>query len=126
MLTEKQFQQWCLRFGLSAHTRELLARLRATPPVRRIGSRAHNISGSYASRNMGCTIQFESHKVELLAIYVLAYDQSVLEYSDQPRVLELRNASPTGRPVKVQHILSFFRHLAVFVQLLCSSQRSQN
>jgi putative transposase len=125
MLTEKQFQQWCLRFGLSAHTRELLARLRASPPVRRVGSRAHHVSRTYASRNMGSTIQFESHKVELWVIYILAYDQSVLEYSDQPMVLELRYASPTGRPVKVQHTLSFFRHLAVFVQLLCSSQRSQ-
>ena len=71
MLTDTQFQHWCLRLGLSTETRELVARLRVSPPARRVGSHAHNVSGSYASRKMGCTIQFESHKVELWAIYLM-------------------------------------------------------
>ncbi len=107
MLTDTQFQHWCLRLGLSTETRELVARLRVSPPARRVGSHAHNVSGSYASRKMGCTIQFESHKVELWAIYLMEYDQSVLEYYDQPMVLELRYTSPSGRPVKVQHTPDF-------------------
>lgn len=107
MQTDIQFQQWCLRLGLSAETRDLIARLRTAPPVRRVGSRAHNVSGAYASRKMGCTIQFESHKVELWAIYVMEYDWAVLEYYDQPMLLELRYASPSGRPVKVQHTPDF-------------------
>ena len=107
MLTDTQFQHWCLRLGLSTETRELVARLRVSPPARRVGSHAHNVSGSYASRKMGCTIQFESHKVELWAIYLMEYDQSVLEYYDQPMVLELRYTSPSGRPVHVKHIPDF-------------------
>lgn len=107
MLTDTQFQHWCLRLGLSAETRDLVARLRVSPPVRRVGSHAHNVSGVYASRKMSCTIQFESHKVELWTIYMMEYDQSVLEYYDQPTVLELRYTSPSGRPVKVQHTPDF-------------------
>jgi putative transposase len=60
MLNSTQFQQWCLRLSLSAETRDLIARLRAFPPARRVGTHAHNASGAYASRKMGCTIQFES------------------------------------------------------------------
>ncbi len=107
MLTDIQFQQWYLRLGLSAETRDLIARLRISPPARRVGSHAHNVSGAYASRKMGCTIQFESHKVELWAIYDMEYDRAVLEYYDQPMVLELRYTSPSGRPVHVKHIPDF-------------------
>jgi len=80
MMQAGAFDQWCHRLGLSPATRELLARLRAAPPVRRVQGRAQNVSGTYASRKMGLTIQFESHKVELWAIYAMEYDTQVLEY----------------------------------------------
>ena len=80
MLTTAQFQQWCQRLHLSAETQEYLARLRAAPPVRRVVSRAQNVSGTYASRKMGGTVQFESHKVELWAIYAMEHDRAILEY----------------------------------------------
>jgi len=63
MLTAAQFQQWCRRLRLSPETQEHIARLRALPPVRRVSSRAQNVRGAYASRKMGCTLQFESHMV---------------------------------------------------------------
>src|SRR5207249_11798750 len=107
LFNSSEFQRWCVQLKLPPETRDLIARLRASPPVRRVGSHAHNVSGAYASRKMGCTIQFESHKVELWAIYVMEYDQSVLEYSDQPMVLELRYTSPSGRPVHVKHTPDF-------------------
>src|SRR5216684_7915399 len=107
MLTTTQFQHWCLRLGFSPETCELLARLRASPPARRVRSRAHNVSGAYASRKMGCTIQFESHKVELWAMYVMEYDRAVLEYYDQPLVLPLRYTSSSARPVQVDHTPDF-------------------
>src|SRR5207244_4429351 len=80
MMQAGAFDQWCHRLGLRPATRELLARLRAAPPVRRVQGRAQNVSGTYASRKMGLTIQFESHKVELWAIYAMEYDTQVLEY----------------------------------------------
>jgi putative transposase len=107
MLTTAQFQQWCRRLRLSSETQEHLARLRAAPPVRRVGSRAQNVSGAYTSRKMGCTLQFESHKVELWAIYTMEHDRAVLEYYDQPTTLTLRYRSKTGRQVTVPHTPDF-------------------
>ena len=74
MMPAAAFDQWCHRLGLGPETRACLARLRAAPPVRRVQGRAQNVSGTYASRKMGMTIQFESHKVELWAIYAMEYD----------------------------------------------------
>jgi len=96
VLTAAQFQHWCLRLHLSPETSEVLARLRSLAPSRRVGSRIENVSGAYASRKMGCTIQFESHKVELWAIYTMEYDHTVLEYYDQPTKLELQYLAKWG------------------------------
>ena len=107
MLTTSQFQHWCASLHLSQQTCQVLLELRASPPVRRVGSRAGNVSGAYASRKMGCTIQFESHKVELWAIYTMEHDESVLEYYDQPCQLELHYLSRSGRNKTVSHTPDF-------------------
>jgi putative transposase len=107
MLTAAQFQQWCLRLRLPPATIELLARRRATPPKRHVRSQANNVSGTYASHKMGCTIQFESHKVELWAIYAMEYDPRVLEYYDQPLTLELHFVTNSGGNKTVPHTPDF-------------------
>lgn len=107
MLTAAQFQQWCLRLGLAPTTSEFLARRRAALPVRHVRSQANNVSGTYASRKMGCTIQFESHKVELWAIYTMEYDSRVLEYYDQPLTLELHFMTKAGGNKTVPHTPDF-------------------
>ncbi len=84
MLDPSQFQQWCQRLQLPPTTCDLITRLRTAPPARHVQSRAHNVSGRYPSRKMGATIQFESHTVELWAIYTMEHDPQVLEYLDQP------------------------------------------
>ena len=56
---------------------------------------------------MGVTIQFESHKVELWAIYAMEYDAQVLEYFDQSDTLTLTYQSPSGRTVVVSHTPDF-------------------
>jgi len=107
MMQAAAFDQWCHRLALSPGTREFIARLRASPPVRRVQGRAQNVSGTYASRKMGVTIQFESHKVELWAIYAMEYDVQVLEYFDQPHTLPLTYQSPSRRPVVAAHTPDF-------------------
>jgi len=107
VLTAAQFRHWCLHLHLSAETSEVLARLRSAAPSRRVGSRSDNVSGAYASRKMGCTIQFESHKVELWAIYTMEYDSTVLEYYDQPTKLELHYLAKSGRNITVFHTPDF-------------------
>lgn len=107
MLTATQFQEWYGSLQLPPHTCQLLTAIRASRPVRRVGSRASNVSGAYASRKMGCTIQFESHKVELWAIYSMEHDPQVLEYYDQPLQLDLTYAAKSGRRMTVKHTPDF-------------------
>src|SRR5439155_9447949 len=76
--------------------------------ARRVRSGRCNVSGRYPSRKMGATIQFESHRVELAAIYEMEYDAAVLEYWDQPLSIKLDYRSPAGRPMGVLHTPDFF------------------
>src|SRR6266700_8265458 len=101
------FEQWCDRLQLPTATRDFLIRLRSSPPARRVQGRLLNVCGTYTSRKMGVSIQFESHTVELWAIYTMEHDREVLEFYDQPRRLELRYQSATGRPLTVQHTPDF-------------------
>lgn len=99
------FEQWCRRLQLRAETHDLLARLRASLPGRRVQGRAHNMSGAYASRKMGRTIQFESHTVELWAAYTMEYDLQVLEFFDQPNVgLKLHYLGPVGASLAARRV----------------------
>ena len=84
MLTPSEFESWCRELQLSPAVREMIAAIRMSQPARRVTSRAKNVSGAYPSRKMGVTIQFESHTVELWAIYLMEHDPDVLEFYDQP------------------------------------------
>ncbi len=101
------FEQWCDRLQLPTATRDFLAHLRASPPARRVQGRLFNVCGTFASRKMGVSIQFESHTVELWAIYTMEYDAQVLEFFDQPYQLELHYQGPSGRPTQALHTPDF-------------------
>src|ERR1700676_3971404 len=90
------FEQWCDRLQLPTATRDFLAHLRASPPARRVQGRLFNVCGTFASRKMGVTIQFESHTVELWAIYLMEHDPDVLEFYDQPQTFKLRYQAKSG------------------------------
>ena len=102
-----EFEQWCDRLQLPTSTRDFLLHLRSSPPARRVQGRLLNVSGTYASRKMGVSIQFESHTVELWAIYTMEYDKEVLEYFDQPCTIELHYRGPSGRPTQARHTPDF-------------------
>ncbi len=97
MLTQTEFQQWCRELQLSPTACDHIAGIRAAPPTRRVSSRANNVSGAYPSRKMGVTIQFESHKVELWAVYLMEHDAEVLEFYDQPQTFKLLYQDKTGK-----------------------------
>lgn len=101
------FEQWCDHLQFSTATRDYLTHLRSSPPVRRVQGRLLNVCGTYASRKMGVSIQFESHTVELWAIYLMEYDREVLEFFDQPCQLELHYQGPSGRSTKALHTPDF-------------------
>jgi putative transposase len=108
MLSEEEFLSWCSRVRLSQDARELVAKIRSSAPVRRVGGGRENVSGRYPSRKMGLTIQFESHRVELAFIYEMEYDTDVLEYYDQAASIQLDYQSATERHLAVMHTPDYF------------------
>lgn len=95
-MDQAQFQHYCREQSFTAETRDLLARIRNSPPVRRVRGRVGNISGFFPSRKMGVAIQFES-SLELRAIYLMEQDDSVLEFYDQPYTFKLKYLDKAGK-----------------------------
>lgn len=106
MLSDQEFEDWGHHFGLLKAARDIIARIRTSEPVRKVGG-SRNVCGSYPSHKMQRTIQFESHKVELPAIVEYENDEDVLEYYDQPYQFTLSFSSKNGRAVVCRHIPDF-------------------
>jgi putative transposase len=96
------------RLGLSDEARSIIDQVRSSDPARRVRSGRGNVSGRYPSKKMGVTIQFESHRVELAAIYEMEHDADVLEYFDQPPSIKLLYDSVNSRGMGVLHTPDFF------------------
>lgn len=107
-MTDDEFDHWCKQQQLTAQTLLLIAAIRAAPPSRRVQGRAKNVSGVYPSRKMGQTIQFESHTVELWAIYQMEHDPEVLEFYDQPPPFKIQYQNQNGRKIGHYHTPDFF------------------
>ncbi len=108
MLSQKDFLAWARQNDLSEEAQSIAQNVRTSDPARRVGGGRHNVTGRYPSRKMGVTIQFESHRVELPAIYELEHDDDVLEYFDQPPSFKLDYCTPKGRRLGVLHTPDFF------------------
>jgi TnsA endonuclease N terminal len=108
MLTETELAAWYERLNFSESTRAVIDQVRLSDPARRVGGGRSNVSGFYPSRKMGVTIQFESHRVELAAIYEMEHDPQTLEFYDQPNAIALDYKSVNGRRQVVRHTPDFF------------------
>ena len=97
MLNENELAAWYERLNFSEPARTVIDRVRCSDPARRVGGGCSNVSGLYPSRKMGVTIQFESHRVELAAIYEMEHDPQTLEFYDQPQAITLDYNSASGR-----------------------------
>jgi putative transposase len=106
-LSETAFHAWSQRNALAPETIAYLQRIRSSLPIRKVRSGDSNISGQYTSVKMGCSIQFESHHVELWALYTMERDEDVLEFYDQPTRLRLRYQTRSGRMTTQWHTPDF-------------------
>src|SRR3989442_4137109 len=97
MFTSSEFHQWCQKLQLPAATSDLIARIRYSPPTRRVQGRAGNVTGLYPSKKMGVMMQFESQSVELSAMYLMDHDASVTEFYEQPHPFKLTYLDKTGK-----------------------------
>ncbi len=108
MLSEDELEVWCLQHACSEQAKAVLHQIFSAPPSRLVQGRAGNVCGRYPSQKMGCTIQFESHRGELAAIYQFEHDPAILAFYDQPGAIKLVYPSKKGRPVGVLHTPDFF------------------
>lgn len=108
MLSDQEFNDWCHHVNLPQAGCLVISQIRESQPIRRVKSSGINVRGDYASRKMGKTIQFESHKVELPGVEEYEEDADVLEYYDQPYQITLEFLSNNGQIVKASHIPDFF------------------
>jgi putative transposase len=108
MMNNIAFEQWALELRLKPNTKDLITRIRTSAPSRRVRSAAGNVSGSFPSRKMGLTIQFESHTLELPYIQILENDPEVLEFYDQPEQIRLTYKHPNGKKVSFYSTPDFF------------------
>jgi len=108
MLNRNELTAWYQRLDLSQQARTLIDHVRSSDPARRVGGRRSNVSGLYPSRKMGVSIQFESHRVELAAIYEMEHDPLTVEFYDQPPPIMLDYNSAKGRRLAVRHTPDFF------------------
>ena len=107
-MTPEEFHIWSQRLQLSETTEALIATIRSSPPVRRVSGRANNITGRYPSPKMGVSIQFESERVELWAIYAMERDDDVLEFYDQSSRIPLSYRAKSGHKTTQWHTPDFF------------------
>ena len=108
MLNPNELKAWCCRLNLNEPAQKLIGHIRSSGPARRVGGGRSNVSGLYPSRKMGVTIQFESHRVELAAIYAMEHDPLTLEFYDQPPSIVLDYNSAKGKRLSVRHTPDFF------------------
>jgi putative transposase len=100
------FAAYCRTRGLSPTAIAAVDSVRSSTPSRRVGRRAGNVAGRFASPSMGWVIQAESRTVEWQWIYAMEYARrvrpawgAVLEYWDQPPPISLRYRAKSGRLV---------------------------
>lgn len=107
-MTEEQFNVWLVENSLEEQARLIVSRIRQSEPSRSVQSRHTNVTGRYPSIKMGCTIQFESHKVELPFIREFEHSDEVLEYYDQPEPIKLTFTGKNGKRVSPMTTADFF------------------
>lgn len=108
MLTNYEFEKWCSDQNLPELSKKTIQAIRTSEPARRVGGGRKNVSGFYSSKKNKKTIQFESHKVELPAIYELEHDDEVLEFYDQPPAFKINYQSLSGRNLGFFYTPDFF------------------
>jgi len=102
MLSEQDFAAWPNGSIFPMTRNPPLHRFDA--PIRRAAwAAAVKRNRPLSQQEDGVTIQFESHRVELPAIFELEYDDSVLEYYDQAPSIKLDYRSVDGKRLGVLH-----------------------
>ncbi|UMR31982.1 DDE-type integrase/transposase/recombinase [Massilia sp. MB5] len=97
MLSDNELKVLMDRLNVFSSGRKMIDRIRKGRPSRNVGSKMNNVACRYPSKKMGVTIQAESHKNELAAIYLWDHDTTTHEFYDQPGQVKLNYVDTTGK-----------------------------
>lgn len=108
MLENNDLAIWLERNKISELAQKKVELIRNSEPSRHVQSGRGNVHGRYPSKKMGRTIQFESHRNELAAIFEYEHEKTVCEFYDQPSTIKLDYEGPSGKRISVLHTPDFF------------------
>lgn len=108
MFENDELANWRVRNNLCELARKKIEQIRNSDPARHVQSGRGNVPGRYPSKKMGRTIQFESHRNELAAIFEYEHDETVCEFYDQPSRIKLDYKGPSGKRLSILHTPDFF------------------
>lgn len=108
MLDDSQLERLFGQFKTPAAGRELIRKIRAESPVRRLAGLMQHIRTRLHSKKMGRALYAESRTVELPGIIAREHDNSTLEMWPQACHLDIKVAGPSGGTTRVQHIPDLF------------------
>lgn len=111
MLTPVAYNSWRGWLGLDTQAKEVIDRIRAAPPSRRVSSGSgdrNNVSSRFPSIKMEVVLQAESRTLELAFLRQADHDDKILEVWDQPPKIQLHYPSRGGRPTVADHTPDFF------------------
>ncbi|MFZ6780419.1 DNA-binding domain-containing protein [Undibacterium sp. Ji83W] len=89
MLSYEELEHLLVSPNIPIMGRQIINAIRTSEPSRRTGGGTHNVTTRFASRKMGVTIQAESHKNELPALYLWEHDPATFEFYDQPPPIKI-------------------------------------
>src|SRR5262245_24466160 len=97
MLSQSEIQAYCRQHNLPPPGVAYAETMVNSDPARAVGNRMGNVCGKFTSDKMGCTLQFESHTLELPFLIWAERNKSVLAIYDQPPQLRLECPKKDGK-----------------------------
>jgi putative transposase len=107
MLNQIDREKYCRDHGLPSAGIAYVDDLFTSGPSRLVRSRVGNVCGRFASSKMECTLQFESHTIELPFLLWAEFRSDVFAFLDQPPQIKLEGITNTGRPIGFLHTPDF-------------------
>jgi transposase InsO family protein len=106
-ITDAQIDAWVQELGLSEAARAQIKFMNSSPPVRNVGG-SRSVAGTFPSTIMKCALQFESHKCELLCLWLAHYRYPTRMVLDQPCDFPIEYTDADGRKRSFTYTPDFF------------------
>jgi putative transposase len=109
MLTNIQVERFFAELRTPEGGRDLIRKIRADGPVRKLETRMDTVRTRFISKKMERAVYAESRTVELPAIVIRENDKNTLELWPQPIKLDIKlESSDAKSSTRVQHIPDLF------------------